>query len=203
MTYNLSNSDGYHPESGQAFQSTRFETDQYDGLLAQLNGIREQGISIGNSVLDDVLLAYQRQYDREGALDSRAAAVATVIGKVELAQSEGRGTSFLSASNPDGTMVRGSMVQDLNSTQSSHYEALYNQDHTRWLGYDANVLQHLGLNTNLSNGALAEGESVVGSNSDASVQATVDQFASALEDQQATIDVISPTGENVETTQTP
>jgi len=190
--YNLTNSEGYHPESGQLFRSTRFETDQYDGLLAQLNGIQEQGLSIGNTVIDDVLLSYMRQYDREGAANSRAAAVATVVGKVELAQTEGRGLSFMSVSNPDTTLVRGSMVQDLNSTQSSHYEALYNQDNTRWVGYDTTVLEHLGLNTNLANGALEEGESVVSSHSDASVQDTVDQFSNALDDQQATLSVIAP-----------
>ena len=190
--YNLTNSEGYHPESGQLFRSTRFETDKYDGLLSQLDSIREQGLSIGNTVIDDVLLSYMRQYDREGAANSRAAAVATVVGKIELAQTEGRGLSFLSVSNPDTTLVRGSMVQDLNSTQSSHYEALYNQDNTRWVGYDTSVLQHLGLNTNLANGALGEGESVVSSHSDASVQDTVDQFSSALDDQQATLSVIAP-----------
>jgi len=195
--YNLTNSEGYHPESGQLFRSTRFETDQYDGLLSQLNSIREEGLSIGNTAIDDVLFSYMRQYDREGAANSRDAAVATVIGKVELAQSEGRGISFLSVSNPDTTLVRGSMVQDLNTTQSSHYEALYNQDNTRWVGYDANVLQHLGLNTNLANGALAEGESVVNENSDVSDDNTVQQFSNALDDQQATLSVISPE-ENVD-----
>ena len=195
--YNLTNSEGYHPESGQLFRSTRFETDQYDSLLSQLNSIRQEGLSIGNTVIDDVLVSYMRQYDREGAISSRAAAVATVIGKVELAQSEGRGISFLSVSNPDTTLVRGSMVQDLNSTQSSHYEAMYTQDNTRWVGYDTNVLQHLGLNTNLANGALEEGESVVSIHSDASVQDVVDQFSNALDDQQANLSVISPE-ENVD-----
>ena len=196
--FNLTSSEGYHPESGQLFRTTRVETDQYDALLQQLDGIRELGISIGNTVIDDVLVSYMRQYDREGATSSRSAAIGTVIGKIQTAQSEGRGLSFLSVSNPDTTLVRGSMVQDLNSTQSSHYEALYNQDNTRWLGYDTNVLEHLGLNTNLANGALEEGESVVSSHSDASVQDTVDQFSNALDDQQATLSVISPEEENVD-----
>jgi hypothetical protein len=196
--YNLTNSEGYHPETGQIFRSERFEVGSLSSLLDKLQAIPVGDKSTGDTVVDDVLIAYERQYTREKAADAWTAALSTVISKVQLAQAEGRSLSVLSVSNPDYSLSRGSMIQDLNETQSSHYVALYNQDNTRWVGYDKVELAHLGLNTDLSDGALAEDASVLNENSDAPVQETVDKFANALEDQAATASVIAPQ-ENVDT----
>ena len=190
--YNLTGSVGYHPQASYRYQSNRYEVSQYDQLLQQLSSIDVDGVlSIGDPVFDDVLQSYEEQYTSEGAANARVAAIATVTAKLQLAQSQNRGISMLSVSHPDGTRIRGSMVQDLNATQSAHYTALYNQDHTRWMGYDSTMLSHLGLNPLLSQGELADGQSVVNDYADPATDEAVQEYTTRLDDAQATLQVLN------------
>tara|TARA_R110002124_G_scaffold175373_1_gene343147 strand:- start:58 stop:480 length:423 start_codon:yes stop_codon:yes gene_type:complete len=52
------------------------------------------------------------------------------------------------------------MIQQLNVHQLSYYTALYEENNDLYLGYSKQLLRGLGLNENLSLGALADGETV-------------------------------------------
>jgi hypothetical protein len=106
-------------------------------------------------------LSYFNQYKLEQVDDAQDAAWQTIVNQLQLAVNNGDQFRIYTELNPAGEMVNAaSAMGSLNSSQIAYYQALYNEDHTRYLGYSTAALYAMGLNVNLANGELSPGETV-------------------------------------------
>ena len=139
-------------------------SDGIAGLNALLNNDPTANFEGNNFVLNhginDIIDAYETQFKSEGVSNSREAAIAATISKLQLAIADQKTINITSVSHQDNTLIGSSMIQELNVHQISYYTALYQENNDLYLGYSKQLLRGLGLNENLSLGALAEGETV-------------------------------------------
>ena len=108
---------------------------------------------------------YQTEYTRMFVTNPEEAALQTVMSKLKQAQ-QSPDLRFTAVREYDpivGNTVNAVGTMQANSHLLSFYQALYLQDNTRWQGTPTEVLNAIGINPNLTNGQLPDGEDV-GSN---------------------------------------
>ncbi len=164
--YNLST---LGADGGKVFQdSYTYHTDTLTNIgydLQKLKGGSDWYLWLLNSPDQKNLLrlyqSYYKQYQLEGVDDASDSAYQTIVNQLQLAVDNGDDYRIYTEHAPDGTLVTAaSAMGALNSSQLAYYQALYNQDHTRYMGYNDAALLALGLNTHLANGELFPGETV-------------------------------------------
>jgi len=180
-------------EGGKVFQdSYTYNTNTLQDLDADLAYMKSaQGfsrLSIPGPDAKDInylYLSYMKQYQVENVDDADDAAWQTIINQLQLAVNNGDQFRVYTELNPAGQMVNAaSAMGALNSSQLAYYQALYNEDHTRYLGYSSAALLALGLNINLQNGELSPGETV-GRNNEAIDPDLLAHFTSMISDRNA------------------
>ena len=146
----------------------------------------ETEISIGDSInpyrltgqdgslLQNMYTTYRDQLIIEGVSSPNRGAYNIVLNKIKLALAHPElSFNILNVKDETGNSLTTIGLTQLNSNQLAHSQALYNKNNDTYIDYPPEILEALGLNPNLVNGKLDEGENV-GSNIDGS-QAFTDQ----------------------------
>ena len=104
---------------------------------------------------------YRDQLIVEGVALPKIGAYYVLLNKIRLARNHPElAFNILNEKDETGNTVSTVATVQLNGHQLAHSQALYNQDNNVYYGVPTAVLEALGLNPNLTNGTLDEGEDV-------------------------------------------
>jgi hypothetical protein len=128
-------------------------------------------------LLQNLYFTYKNQNIVEKVASPKMGAFYVLENKIKLALEHPEfAFNVLNVKDETGNTIAAVATTQLNSNQLAHAQALYNKNNETYKDYPPEVLQALGLNPNLSNGALQNGEDV-GSNVVGGQYFTQDQVA--------------------------
>ena len=125
-------------------------TTDIDSLIDPYRLTGQDGMLIQN-----LYHTYKDQMTVENVAMPQNGALNVIINKLKLA------INILNEKDETGNSISTVATTQLNSNQLAHAQALYNKNNNAYLEVPTEILETLGLNPNLTNGTLTDGESVV------------------------------------------